>query len=254
MRKYSVSILPASLQPIECVDLVRLGRRHDGGYLVSKSDVGAADILLSFGVNDDWSFEKAFREISGCGIAAYDASINRGELKRRAIRACWSIWKPQEALRKFRKLEDYERFFQGDIRHIEKFIGAEEFETHASFTGVMEEFSPRQAFLKVDIEGAEYEILDDILSVQDDLVGLAIEFHDCAENLGKICDFVDQFRLQLVHLHPNNFGGLSPSGTPNALELTFSKHGDMPGKKAKLPHLLDMRNSNRRRDIRIQFS
>ena len=44
-------------------------------------------------------------------------------------------------------------------------------------------------FFKIDIEGSEYELLDSILLMQDNIVGLAIEFHDLNKNLDKVRDF-----------------------------------------------------------------
>ena len=35
-----------------------------------------------------------------------------------------------------------------------------------------------QAFVKMDIEGSEYRVLDDLLKHWGNIVGLAIEFHD----------------------------------------------------------------------------
>ena len=36
--------------------LIRLGKKNDGGYLVSKNDIDKSDLLLSLGIYDDWSF------------------------------------------------------------------------------------------------------------------------------------------------------------------------------------------------------
>ena len=40
--------------------LIRLGKKNDGGYLVSKNDIDKSDLLLSLGIYDDWSFENDF--------------------------------------------------------------------------------------------------------------------------------------------------------------------------------------------------
>ena len=39
---------------------IRLGKDWDGGYLVDQAAVQAAHKLVSFGINDEWSFESAF--------------------------------------------------------------------------------------------------------------------------------------------------------------------------------------------------
>ena len=44
-------------------DLIRIGRENDGGYLVSRSDIDHSDVLIGLAINDDWSFEKEFKEV-----------------------------------------------------------------------------------------------------------------------------------------------------------------------------------------------
>jgi hypothetical protein len=61
--------------PIKLDNLVRVGNVHDGGYILSKRQIEKTDILLSFGVNDDWIFEKEFTKIKDVKIYAYDYSI-----------------------------------------------------------------------------------------------------------------------------------------------------------------------------------
>jgi hypothetical protein len=48
--------------PIQMDNLIRLGRDWDGGYVVSKDQIEKTETLLSFGINDDWSFEIDFEK------------------------------------------------------------------------------------------------------------------------------------------------------------------------------------------------
>ena len=50
-------------------------------------------------------------------------------------------------------------------------------------------------FLKIDIEGSEYRILDSILENQNRISGIAIEFHDCDLHLDKIKRFIDKLSI-----------------------------------------------------------
>mgnify|MGYP001386383880 CR=1 FL=1 len=52
----------------------------------------------------------------------------------------------------------------------------------------------KNVLLKVDIEGAEYKILKDILSNFKKINCLIIEFHSVRENLDKIYNFVDKIK------------------------------------------------------------
>ena len=55
--------LPKIFRPFECLQLIRLGKDNDGGYIVNKHDVDKTDLLISFGIGNDWSFEKVFLKI-----------------------------------------------------------------------------------------------------------------------------------------------------------------------------------------------
>ena len=45
-------------------------------------------------------------------------------------------------------------------------------------------------FLKIDIEGSEYRILDQIIAQQNLLTGMVIEFHDCDLHYRRIEKFI----------------------------------------------------------------
>ena len=55
-----LGLLPNFLKFKKTNDLVRIGRDNDGGYLVSRNDIDNSDILISFGISEDWSFEVDF--------------------------------------------------------------------------------------------------------------------------------------------------------------------------------------------------
>ena len=90
-----------------------------------------------------------------------------------------------------------------------------------NFDEVLENFS--NVFLKIDIEGSEYRILNDILENKEKLVGLVIEFHDYDLNKTKIKDFINNIGLEMIHININEMGGISMDNYPLVVELTFSK-------------------------------
>ena len=53
---------PNSLKPffVDNEDLIRLGSIDDGGYVVPIQTVNSSKVLLSFGISDNWEFEKDF--------------------------------------------------------------------------------------------------------------------------------------------------------------------------------------------------
>ena len=57
-------MLPKILKPKHEYDLIRLGQDNDGGYLVEKKSTEKTKNLISFGLADDWSFEKDFKRFN----------------------------------------------------------------------------------------------------------------------------------------------------------------------------------------------
>jgi hypothetical protein len=62
-------------RPIELDDLIRVGHESDGGYVLPKRCIEKTDILLSFGISDDWSFEDYFTRKKKARVFSYDYSI-----------------------------------------------------------------------------------------------------------------------------------------------------------------------------------
>ena len=113
--------------------------------------------------------------------------------------------------------------------------------------------SSKNIFFKIDIEGSEYRILDTLIKNQSRVNGLAIEFHDCDIHLDKIKQFIELFKLNLVHIHANNYSQIrADDQLPLVLELTFSKHAKLTN-TTQLPHELDMPNRNGSPEIQISF-
>ena len=68
--------LRSIFQPKEKYKLIRLGRNNDGGYLAEEQSIKNSQLLLSFGLNDDWSFESHFVKLNNVPIQAFDGSIS----------------------------------------------------------------------------------------------------------------------------------------------------------------------------------
>ena len=92
---------------------------------------------------------------------------------------------------------------------------------------------------------------------QDKIIGLVIEFHDCDFHFEKIKSFIDQFKLQLVHIHVNNYGDIDASGFATVIELTFSPQSYNAIREKndnKFPVIrLDQPNNKNRKDEPIIF-
>lgn len=244
--------LPNSFEPRECPDLVRLGRDNDGGYLVSQSDVEGSDFLLSMGVNHDWSFEVDFVRHTDCSIHAYDASIGLRTLFVSAVKAIVKL-RLLAAYQRISNLAQYVIFFRGQRTHIRKFIGFNVKDYSLSLAEAIGQTGSAKVFVKMDIEGWEYRTLDHLINNANMLTGAVIEFHDADLHLNRIMEFIENFDIELAHIHVNNFASVNSEGIPLVLELTFSRHVSANRTTSTFPHLLDMPNCTSLREIGICF-
>ena len=238
--------LPAFLWPNVCDDLHRLGRDFDGGYLVSQRDVLGSDFLLSCGIFDDWSFERDFlksREES-TPLVAFDPTVGAGFFWGRVRSSLPRLAKPQMLYRDLKTLVDYYRFFSGpQRRHIKSLVGAPHFQNSVSIADFIDsEFSGLNGFCKIDVEGSEYRLFDELVEVKEKITGLAIELHDIDLHLDRIERFLTDMDMTVIHCHPNNYGGLTTEGLPLVIELTLSSASDATTTVSHLPHDSDMNN------------
>jgi hypothetical protein len=115
------------------------------------------------------------------------------------------------------------------VVHIKKFVGStEQFKSELNHNSIinidsiLKKWESKNFFFKMDIEGGEYRVLEEIVKNQEKMTGLVIEFHDCDLMSEKIMMFINEFNLDLVHIHVNNYGLIKKNGFPTVIELTFS--------------------------------
>ena len=236
-------------------DLVRIGRDYDGGYLVSETDIKRSDSLIGMGINDDWSFEEGFLSYKKVEVCVFDASVNYKYFIKQLIQSLTRVDKIKIFCHWLKVLFKYQRFFsQSNVRHIHKFVGLNsKSKLHCTFLEALKETKSKNLFLKIDIEGSEFRILDDILAHEDRITGMVIEFHDCDIHLKKIEIFIEKFGLNLVHIHANNYAPVRlDDGLPLVLELTFSKHAKFSN-SLELPHKLDMPNDKISEELELSI-
>ena len=121
-------------------------------------------------------------------------------------------------------------------------------------------FKDEKIFFKIDIEGSEYEILDQIISCQEKIQGIVIEFHNVVKNLSIIKEFLMKINtnLNLVHIHANNYGILNENGIPQVIEMTLinPKKFEITDERTKRTYPiegLDFKNHKRGPDIELKF-
>lgn len=201
-------------------------------------------MLIGLGINDDWSFERDFLKHKKVMIFAYDASVSRRHFLKQVLKSIVRIDNLKIFLRRLTTYINYIRFFsQPNIYHIQKYVGLNSQDPrHCTFMDVLSETESKDIFLKIDIEGSEYRFLQDLVSNAERISGMVLELHSVDLHLAEIEKFINNFKLNLVHVHANNYAPVRlDDELPTVLELTFSKYANV-SEGRKLPHPLDMPN------------
>jgi len=68
-------VLPNFFKPFSSSGLIRIGKDNDGGYLIENNSMLETDMLITLGIDHDWSFEEEFFSITNCVIQSYDGSV-----------------------------------------------------------------------------------------------------------------------------------------------------------------------------------
>ena len=257
------------LKPIKTSNLIRLGRDHDGGYIVDREILKDCENLISFGVGEDWSFELDFiKEKKNIKIHIYDYSVSiypyLKELLKYLRRFLTFRTSLNDVIIRFKKLKDYIRlinnknitFFKEKI----SFPSKKNFESDVDkvFSRISQE---KQVFLKCDIEGSEYEIIDQILKYYDRIEMLIFEFHNIDKNEIIFLHSVKKIQnyFHIIHIHGNNHDGKLSTGLPITIEMTLIN------KKKLKRHVkefvtnfpvegLDKSNNPNKDDLKFSFS
>jgi hypothetical protein len=200
--------LPLDLKfmaPVIVPDLVRMGKDWDGGYVISAQSVDQAQGMLSLGVNHDWSFDRDWHQRKPQDrIHAYDGTISPSRFHADLQ-------------------QDYRDFFGGRAEHFPVNVGSTTCVGQSSFDDVMMRMNRDRIFLKMDIEGGEWQLTDDIASHARAITGMVIEFHNTDRLrplfLGTMRRYQEQFHI--VHIHANTSCALAQDNFPTVVEISF---------------------------------
>jgi hypothetical protein len=262
------------LKPVEAGGLIRLGLPRDGGYVVPQAQVMSASVLLSLGMKDDWSFDKdVVRANAGVRVIAVDRSVGRWFFVRRIVASAFSVQtrrivgdrrQVRKHLAVLRNAVDYFAFFRGRHRHIRKMVAGRDSASTVTIARLLQIAKAEWdhgVVLKMDIEGAEYELIPDIVSHQRWFGCVVVEFHALNRKASmfnlSVEALLEHFRI--VHIHGNNYSACDPANDfPNAVEVTFVNKALLAGEPAPSQHdypraELDYPNLPGRPDHRLRF-
>lgn len=243
-------------------EMQRVGSKHDGGYVVPKH-LPPVSTLVSFGLGDDWAFEKDLLN-RGCihEFCFFDHTVSISGLLNRAWSRITTRNFSLSAL-SFRLiiLTRYMIDFKlKRFKHIPKKVTARESDSrNTNLFEVAESILTKEFILKIDIEGSEYLLIDQICSIANRVPLLIIEFHDTESNrelfeksMGKLLEIYVN-----CHVHANNYESRAQDGLPLALEFTFGRkdlYGGQPFVGSLPIHGLDSPSSASRIDHVMLFS
>ena len=249
-------MLPKSFKPKKNFELIRIGSDNDGGYLVDKNSILDTKNFIAMGLGDDWCFEKDFLKLNNCNIFCFDRKINKNFWKKNILKCFEKFILRKINYKKFRKniIDNLEcrNIFKKNIYFFEGFIAKDK--TSKTLKDIISENNLKEKiFLKIDIEGSEYRILDELIEYQNIIVGMVIEFHNVDINLHKIENFIKNFSLSLIHIHPNNADSISKDNIPISIELSFARNPKIINDNIQLPHPLDCKSRDQNEDHKLEF-
>jgi hypothetical protein len=242
-------------------ELLRLGRDNDGGYVISSTSISDTQMILGLGLSDDWSFEEDMARRTGAEVVCVDHTVHSEFWRRKAILAFMKMFAfrhgPAGVVRQIATWFAYHRFFRtGGATHIRKKIGGSG-SGGMDLRALLELCPDGGVFLKMDIEGWEYRILNQVIEYADRFSGVVIEFHDVDLHRERIEAFICELKLPLVHIHANNAASLDGRGDPMVLELTFGHQGDRRNPQRQIVSYpivgVDQPNDLRCEDIELVF-
>lgn len=231
------------------VKLVRLGKDYDGGYVVPVTSLNESEVLLGYGIDNDISFEEQFSELYNKKSYAFDCGISSISIKNKLckfISECIAtdqfLYTNQQQLIN-KKISSFEQQLNNLKLHNKKL------------------------FIKIDIEGAEYMALPQILNYDvKNITGMVVEIHfifdDHIKNTINLLRNINKNFL-LIHVHGNNYSSnffttkKAKGKIPRVLELTYINklliNKYKLSNNQKHPSPIDMPNNSEEPDIQFEI-
>ncbi|HCI48911.1 MAG: hypothetical protein A2621_01290 [Alphaproteobacteria bacterium RIFCSPHIGHO2_01_FULL_41_14] len=226
--------------------LKRIGRDYDGGYVVAEKSLKSADVLLGYGIADDISFEEAFCTLYKKPAYGFDGGVENVTSKNKLFTF-------------FRESISSDKFLYGNQTSSGK---VSTFGQQISRLKLQD----KKVFVKMDIEGAEYDAFADILPHHAHITGIVLELHfKSLESLKRAIELLTNLdkHFLLIRIHGNNacgsrFSTKGMSGKiPYMVELTYINKNLVTkfelSKNQKHPQDLDMPNIPSRPDVAFEI-
>lgn len=235
-------MLPKEFKPNFYYKLTRLGSSNDGGYMVDIKSILRSKKLISLGLGTNFDFEKDYCRLTKNSVDVYDHTITkyswRNFLLLSLFNNCinYKNFSIKKFLKDFNLYLEYKKFFKTKNNHFQKRIGYKNKLNHY-FKDIELDYIVKNEkvpfFLKVNIPGAEYRTLDQILINQNKICGLIILFENVDYHKKLIINFIKKLKLNLIHVHGNNNGFYDNNNDPTVIEMIFSNCAQVKSKIKK---------------------
>jgi len=179
---------------------IRLGPPEDGGYVMPEIVLETCTALFTYGVGNEIRYELEFAQKYNKPVYMFDHTTGRENYS----------------------INEFIHFYAEGLGFEEKCKDVIEHYNELKIEG--------DIFLKIDIEGGEYDYLlqTNIEKIASFTNGINLEIHwiDDINNRNKLIQVLDRlsFYFTLCHIHGNNWGGLwqyEGFDIPKVLELSF---------------------------------
>ncbi|WP_055448717.1 FkbM family methyltransferase [Lacinutrix mariniflava] len=206
---------------VEDQDLFRFGSIEDGGYFLKPKTLKNAEVLFSGGISSNLEFEyDAFRFNPNIKIVMVDPTISGSKLLIKGFARLF--FKKRDKIRYifnallFNYLVRTER-----CTHLKLWLNKEQ----SIFSLLKTNFKiEKNILLKLDIEGGEYDLIDEIVNNQKAFKAMVFEFHDLDEKHELVLNFLKDCssNFKMVHLNINPAGGFL-NGQPKCIEISLER-------------------------------
>ena len=215
MKEINCNFLNINQAGLNLNHVIRIGSIRDGGYFVTKRMVDDCSFIISGGISYNVAFEKDFWDINrNAKLIMIDGSFNIFTYLLRPF--YWMLFK-RSFLMKIGGLIDM-LYLKRKAVFLKKYLGS-----GITLNQIFNEHTGKEkGYLKLDIEGSEYELLDEIITLRSRLNGVAIEFHEVPGHIPAIRDFIAKLQMTVISFNINEVGGLNAENIPNVIELCFA--------------------------------
>ena len=238
--------------------------------MLPRSVLAASESLLSLGVEANWEFEEGALALNpALNITCVDGTTSAEIIRARALRELGRAalrLRPVKIARMLKLLgrsRAFKRFF-AQHQFLSLMVGPTPGPGAATLPDLLARVrqgdSDRWVFVKMDIEGSEYDSLA-AAGRLGRVAALVIEFHELGHNWARFAATLEALSQDFViaHIHGNNHLGCIPGTTvPETLELTLVHRelvaGILPAASDSYPlPALDRPCDRRRPDLALSF-